>query len=54
MKENAIYVQESEFVIHKKPAILDKGIVMLPWMWKCDFGQCGREHPWGGGGGRIL
>ena len=30
MKENAVYVQESELVIHKKPEILDKGIVMLP------------------------
>lgn len=29
MKENAIYVQESEFVIHKKPKILNKGLVML-------------------------
>lgn len=29
MKESAIYVQESELVIRKKPKILDKGIVIL-------------------------
>lgn len=29
MKENAVYVQKSELVIHKKLKILEKGTVIL-------------------------
>lgn len=45
MKENTVYVQESELVIHKQPKILDKGIVMLLRMRMSDFDRCGKETP---------
>lgn len=44
MKENAVYVQKSELVIHEKPKILEKDTVILSHVneW---FGPCRKEMP---------
>lgn len=42
MKENAIYVQESEFGIHEKPKTLGHGMITNV---NDGFGRCGKETP---------